>query len=89
MSILLHLFSPQITTIGRYGMSTAKCKIPVGSYYGHTLVLPGDDYADKNAAGVAYETNIKVSSRNEIISDHEIVITSSLYTEWAYVCVNE
>uniref|UniRef100_A0A8D8V1I0 Dual E2 ubiquitin-conjugating enzyme/E3 ubiquitin-protein ligase BIRC6 n=1 Tax=Cacopsylla melanoneura TaxID=428564 RepID=A0A8D8V1I0_9HEMI len=49
----------KITTIGRYGMSTAKCKIPVGSYYGHTLVLPGEDYADKNAGATLCETNIK------------------------------
>ncbi|XP_026680851.1 uncharacterized protein LOC113468273 [Diaphorina citri] len=52
----------KITTIGRYGMSTAKCKIPVGSYYGHTLVLPGEDYADKNATttSTSCDTNIKV-----------------------------
>lgn len=42
-------------------MSTAKCKIPVGSYYGHTLILPGEDYAEKNPNSASCETNIKVS----------------------------
>lgn len=42
-------------------MSTAKCKIPVGSYYGHTLILPGEDYAEKNPSSASCETNIKVS----------------------------
>ncbi|XP_075222220.1 BIR repeat containing ubiquitin-conjugating enzyme isoform X2 [Lycorma delicatula] len=39
----------KITTIGRYGMNTTKCRIPVGSFYGHILVLPGEDYAEKNS----------------------------------------
>ncbi|CAG7720785.1 unnamed protein product [Allacma fusca] len=32
----------KITTIGRYGMGTTKCRIPVGMFYGHTVVLPTD-----------------------------------------------
>ncbi|XP_063222017.1 baculoviral IAP repeat-containing protein 6 isoform X2 [Bacillus rossius redtenbacheri] len=32
----------KITTIGRYGMNTTRCKIPVGSFYGHVVVLPGE-----------------------------------------------
>ncbi|KAI5706497.1 hypothetical protein M8J75_008669 [Diaphorina citri] len=63
----------KITTIGRYGMSTAKCKIPVGSYYGHTLVLPGEDYADKNATttNTSCDTNIKT----------QLQLLSSLYED--------
>ncbi|XP_046689173.1 baculoviral IAP repeat-containing protein 6-like, partial [Homalodisca vitripennis] len=38
----------KITTIGRYGMNTTKCKIPIGCFYGHLLILPGEDYAEKN-----------------------------------------
>ncbi|XP_076225750.1 BIR repeat containing ubiquitin-conjugating enzyme isoform X2 [Nomia melanderi] len=36
----------KITTIGRYGMSPTMCKIPLGTFYGHMVVLPGEDYAE-------------------------------------------
>lgn len=32
----------QITAVGRYGMSTSRCKIPIGYFYGHLVVLPED-----------------------------------------------
>ncbi|XP_054283105.1 baculoviral IAP repeat-containing protein 6 [Macrosteles quadrilineatus] len=48
----------KITTIGRYGMNTTKCKIPIGCFYGHLIVLPGDDYAEKNNQ-VPQSTNIQ------------------------------
>ncbi|XP_016842826.1 baculoviral IAP repeat-containing protein 6 isoform X2 [Nasonia vitripennis] len=44
----------KITTIGRYGMSTTRCKIPLGMFYGHMVVLPGEDYSELTAS----ETNI-------------------------------
>ena len=34
--------------IGRYGMSTTRCKIPLGMFYGHMVVLPGEDYSESN-----------------------------------------
>ncbi|XP_071454170.1 dual E2 ubiquitin-conjugating enzyme/E3 ubiquitin-protein ligase BIRC6 [Hetaerina americana] len=49
----------KITTIGRYGMSTTRCKIPVGSFYGHIVLLPGDSYTEKNDSIVLQEYNIK------------------------------
>ena len=30
----------QITTIGKYGGSTTKSRIPIGSFYGHSYILP-------------------------------------------------
>lgn len=31
----------KVTTLGRYGMNTSsQCRIPVGAFYGHTLILP-------------------------------------------------
>ncbi|XP_054081324.1 baculoviral IAP repeat-containing protein 6 isoform X3 [Zeugodacus cucurbitae] len=36
----------KITIIGRIGMSATKCKIPIGSFYGHAVVLEHDGYAD-------------------------------------------
>ncbi|XP_008195667.1 baculoviral IAP repeat-containing protein 6 isoform X2 [Tribolium castaneum] len=30
----------KITTVGRYGMTTARCRIPIGYFYGHVVVLP-------------------------------------------------
>ncbi|KAJ8947753.1 hypothetical protein NQ314_008553, partial [Rhamnusium bicolor] len=29
-----------ITVVGRYGMSTTRCRIPLGYFYGHIVVLP-------------------------------------------------
>ncbi|XP_034941309.1 baculoviral IAP repeat-containing protein 6 isoform X2 [Chelonus insularis] len=36
----------KITTIGRYGMTPARCKIPLGMFYGHMVVLPGEGYSE-------------------------------------------
>lgn len=36
----------RITIIGRIGMSSTKCKIPIGSFFGHSIVLESDAYAD-------------------------------------------
>ncbi|XP_036324883.1 baculoviral IAP repeat-containing protein 6 isoform X2 [Rhagoletis pomonella] len=36
----------KITIIGRIGMSATKCKIPIGSFYGHAVVLEQDGYGD-------------------------------------------
>ncbi|XP_043273976.1 baculoviral IAP repeat-containing protein 6 isoform X1 [Venturia canescens] len=36
----------KITTIGRYGMSTTRCRIPLGMFYGHMVGLPGEDYSE-------------------------------------------
>lgn len=30
----------QITLVGRYGMATTKCRIPLGYFYGHMAILP-------------------------------------------------
>ncbi|XP_033217381.1 baculoviral IAP repeat-containing protein 6 isoform X2 [Belonocnema kinseyi] len=38
----------KITMIGRYGMTTTRCKIPLGMFYGHMVVLPGEDYSELN-----------------------------------------
>ena len=29
-----------MTTIGKYGSGTTRSKIPIGSYYGHSYILP-------------------------------------------------
>uniref|UniRef100_W8AIN7 Dual E2 ubiquitin-conjugating enzyme/E3 ubiquitin-protein ligase BIRC6 n=1 Tax=Ceratitis capitata TaxID=7213 RepID=W8AIN7_CERCA len=36
----------KITIIGRIGMSATKCKIPIGSFFGHAVVLEHDGYGD-------------------------------------------
>lgn len=36
----------KITFMGRYGMSATRCKLPMGSFYGHVVVLDKDSYAD-------------------------------------------
>lgn len=36
----------RITFMGRYGMSATRCKLPMGSFYGHVVILDKDSYAD-------------------------------------------
>ncbi len=36
----------RITFMGRYGMSATRCKLPMGSFYGHVVILEKDSYAD-------------------------------------------
>jgi baculoviral IAP repeat-containing protein 6 len=36
----------KITFMGRYGMSATRCKIPMGSFYGHVVILDQDSYSD-------------------------------------------
>lgn len=36
----------KITFMGRYGMSATRCKLPMGSFYGHVVILDKDSYAD-------------------------------------------
>lgn len=36
----------KITVVGRYGVSSVRCRIPIGQFFGHMLVLDHDGYAD-------------------------------------------
>lgn len=36
----------KITVTGRYGMSATRCKIPIGSFFGHPFILEDENYAD-------------------------------------------
>lgn len=36
----------KITFMGRYGMSATRCKLPMGTFYGHVVILDKDSYAD-------------------------------------------
>ncbi|XP_075144573.1 BIR repeat containing ubiquitin-conjugating enzyme [Haematobia irritans] len=36
----------KITIMGRIGMSSTKCKIPLGSFFGHMIILESDGYGD-------------------------------------------
>ncbi|KDR13250.1 hypothetical protein L798_12638, partial [Zootermopsis nevadensis] len=49
----------KITTIGRYGMSTTRCKIPIGSFYGHIVILPGECYPETSEVQGFSENNIQ------------------------------
>ncbi|XP_076283788.1 BIR repeat containing ubiquitin-conjugating enzyme isoform X2 [Lasioglossum baleicum] len=46
----------KITTIGRYGMTPTICKIPLGLFYGHMVVLPGEDYAELHNASATSDS---------------------------------
>ncbi len=47
VKIKLRLRFVQITTIGRYGGSTTRSRIPIGCFYGHTTLLPWEVDANK------------------------------------------
>ncbi|XP_058811824.1 baculoviral IAP repeat-containing protein 6 isoform X3 [Topomyia yanbarensis] len=36
----------KITITGRYGMSATRCRIPMGSFYGHIVILDREGYGD-------------------------------------------
>ncbi|XP_053681780.1 baculoviral IAP repeat-containing protein 6 isoform X2 [Sabethes cyaneus] len=36
----------KITITGRYGMSATRCRIPMGSFYGHIVILEREGYGD-------------------------------------------
>ncbi|KAK9296171.1 hypothetical protein QLX08_009734 [Tetragonisca angustula] len=55
----------KIIIIGRYGMSPTMCKIPLGIFYGHMMVLPGEDYAELNSNSSAcddtFDSNVQAT----------------------------
>jgi hypothetical protein len=42
-------------------MSTTRCKIPVGSFYGHIVILPDECYPETSEVQCLSENNIQVS----------------------------
>lgn len=46
-------------------MSPTMCKIPLGIFYGHMMVLPGEDYAELNSSSVAcdntFDSNVQAT----------------------------
>jgi len=43
-------------------MSTTRCKIPIGSFYGHIVILPGECYSETSEAHGLSDSNIQVRS---------------------------
>ncbi|XP_044731226.1 baculoviral IAP repeat-containing protein 6 [Chrysoperla carnea] len=60
----------KITIIGRYGMSTTRCKIPIGNFYGHMIVLPEDVVEECNSIiPDQYEINIQNNYLLQLLED--------------------
>lgn len=57
-------------------MSTTTCKIPLGMFYGHMVVLPGEDYSEVNDAAT-FDSDIFDSSLQATI-DTQCNILSAL-----------
>ncbi|KAB0803392.1 hypothetical protein PPYR_00362 [Photinus pyralis] len=49
----------KITAVGRYGMTTTRCRIPVGYFYGHLIVLPEEVSYDQMHSSVAITTDLE------------------------------
>jgi baculoviral IAP repeat-containing protein 6 (apollon) len=47
----------KMTFMGRYGMSATRCKLPMGSFYGHVVLLDKDSYADPVMKYVKHKKN--------------------------------
>ena len=58
-------FLEQITTIGRYGGSTTRTRIPIGSFYGHTFILPWEWSSLGQASAVASHPLSTATAANE------------------------
>lgn len=43
-------------------MSTTRCKIPIGSFYGHIVILPGECYQETSEAQGLSGSSIQVRS---------------------------
>lgn len=43
-------------------MSTTRCKIPIGSFYGHIVILPGECYSETSEAQGLSDNSIQVRS---------------------------
>jgi hypothetical protein len=43
-------------------MSTTRCKIPIGSFYGHIVILPGEYYSETSEAQGLSDSNVQVRS---------------------------
>ncbi|XP_015597939.1 baculoviral IAP repeat-containing protein 6 isoform X3 [Cephus cinctus] len=63
----------KITTIGRYGMSTTRCKIPLGMFYGHMVVLPGEDYSELNRSQAGFNGTADASLQATIESQCSVL----------------
>lgn len=57
-------------------MSTTTCKIPLGMFYGHMVVLPGEDYSETNEAS-SFDADIFDSSLQATV-DTQCNILSAL-----------
>lgn len=41
-------------------MTTTKCKIPIGSFFGHTMILPGECGPENALIPMVTESNLQV-----------------------------
>jgi hypothetical protein len=49
-------------------MSTTRCKIPIGSFYGHIVILPGECYPETSEAQGLSGSSIQVRSVDLVIN---------------------
>lgn len=63
----------KITIMGRVGMSSTKCKIPLGSFFGHLVVLESDGYGDILLDYMKHQSNTVQAQIKALQSLHEDV----------------
>ncbi|CAH0383910.1 unnamed protein product [Bemisia tabaci] len=72
----------KITTIGRYGMSMTKCKIPVGSFFGHIVVLPDETYAESCSSSAPAADELKINNQLNVLNS----ILENIQCRYALCC---
>lgn len=66
----------QITTIRRYGGNSTRSKIPIGSFYGHTFMLPWE-----TVATTTHSTPHRSNASPEPSTEHERMSSQSSYDQ--------
>ncbi|KAK4884383.1 hypothetical protein RN001_000654 [Aquatica leii] len=62
----------KITAVGRYGMSTTRCRIPVGYFYGHLIVLPeevGVDQIQMSSSAITVDLENQLNVLSMLLED--------------------
>jgi len=62
----------KLTIIGRIGMSATKCKVPLGRFFGHPVVLEHDGYGDQLMKYIKHPTHSlqsQIKSLNALYED--------------------
>ncbi|XP_041353670.1 baculoviral IAP repeat-containing protein 6-like isoform X2 [Gigantopelta aegis] len=68
----------KITTVGRYGTGTTKSRIPIGSFYGHSYILPWEwkEYlSSQTGHSSSYINMMELQSQSQLLTQLSLFIS--------------